>query len=85
MAPKNNFSREASIGPVPGPLLHPALIEGWREAGREAEGRLRETLEERLGKRGWERGWEREALSLEHFEALKHAAHRVFYEVSSTS
>ena len=41
LAPKNNFSLEASIGPVPRLRLHPAPIGGWRgtagEAGREAE------------------------------------------------
>ena len=37
LAPKNNFSREASIPGVPRQRLHPALIGGWREAGGEAE------------------------------------------------
>ena len=36
LAPKNNFSCEASIPPVPALALHPALIGGWREAGGEA-------------------------------------------------
>ena len=59
LASKNNFSCEASIGPVPRLSLHPALIGGWREAvgeaGREAEeeagGGLRGKLGERLGER----------------------------------
>ena len=41
LAPKNNFSLEASIPAVPTHSLPPALIGGWRkaggEAGREAE------------------------------------------------
>ena len=36
LASKNNFSLEASIGPVPNLRLHLALIGGWREAGTEA-------------------------------------------------
>ena len=75
LAPKNNFSLEASIPAVPSHLLHPAPIGGWREAegeagreaGREAEreagGRLRGRLGERLGERleeaDWRRGWEK--------------------------
>ena len=75
LAPKNNFSLEASIGPVPKLSLHPALIGGWREAGGEAEreagrgaereagGRLRGRLGEKLGERleeaDWRRGWEK--------------------------
>ena len=75
LAPKNNFSLEASIGAVPRQRLHPALIGGWREAGgeagreagreaeREAGGRLRGRLGERLGERleeaDWRRGWEK--------------------------
>ena len=71
LAPKNNFSLEASIGPVPNLRLHLALIGGWREAGGRLEGRLggrlRERLDERLrGRLGerleeadWRRGWEK--------------------------
>ena len=51
LAPKNNFSLEASIGPVPNLRLHLALIGGWREAGGEAE---REAGRE--AERGWTRG-----------------------------
>ena len=71
LAPKNNFSLEASIGAVPRHALHPALIGGWREAGgeagreagreaeREAGGRLRGRLGERLEEADWRRGWEK--------------------------
>ena len=75
LAPKNNFSLEASIGAVPSLRLHPALIGGWREAGgeaereagreaereagREAERGLGERLGERLEEADWRKGWER--------------------------
>ena len=36
LTPKNNFSREASIGPVPSRWLHPALI-GGQKGGRQGE------------------------------------------------
>ena len=63
LAPKNNFSLEASIGAVPTLRLHPALIGGWREeggeagreAGREAE---REAGREAEGEAGREAGRE---------------------------
>ncbi len=67
LTPKNNFSCEASIPGVPGPLLHPALIGGWREAGTEAgrkdggEAR-REAGGGRLGERLGEGGFESRAL-----------------------
>ena len=60
MASKNNFSCEASIGPVPTLSLHPALIGGWREAEEEAGGGLRGKLGERLGERLRQRGKRRE-------------------------
>ena len=65
LAPKNNFSLEASIALVPGLRLHPAPIGGWREAGGEERlegrlgGRLRERLDERLRGRLGERLGER--------------------------
>ena len=58
LTPKNYVSHEASIGPLPTPLLHPALIGGWREAGteagREAE---REAGREAGGRAEAGRGW----------------------------
>ena len=57
--PKNNFSRGASIGPVPTHALHPAPYRRGKRQEQRLEGRLgerleeglRERLEERLGKR----------------------------------
>ena len=58
LAPKNNFSREASIAGVPKPLLHPALIEGGGEPGV----KLGERMGGRMGERVWGRDWERGGL-----------------------
>ena len=49
LAPKNNFSLEASIPPVPTHALHPAPIGGWREAAGEA---AREAERETRGEAG---------------------------------
>ena len=50
LTPKNNFSREASIGPVPSHWLHPALIGGWREAGGEAGREAGREVEKEAGR-----------------------------------
>ena len=70
LAPKNNFSLEASIPGVPSLRLHPAPIggcreaagEAGREAGREAE---REAGREAEGEAGREAGGEARGSNLE--------------------
>ena len=57
LTPKNNFSCEASIPPVPTLRLHPAPIGGLREAGGEAG---REAGREAVGEAEGEAGGEAE-------------------------